>query len=351
MQDVALFGINNFWIINNDFIMRNMTVEYLRVIFIFLIVLLHILWKDYGGLHIMSYNQSIESYIQLGLTNLTSLGVTGFVLISGYYGVKLKVGRIASLWFQTTTYALVSVVLLGLSGGEDIIKGVVDAPLSLFDGGWWFVTDYLILMLLSPFLNAGLDIMNKRQLLLIIVFFSFIMYGAEWYHAKNASMPLLLFFNTYLIGRYMRLYPIIFLNKYKYYIFLIGLFGLIAEPMMLHALGLDGKMKFVGGNFNILVLVANIALLLICINQNKQGKGNVLTKNVLAVYLIHESGVGRIILHGFISCKGNDFNFLFIIAVVAVVIIISVLIEEIRKRLFFKVENKVISFVESRFKI
>lgn len=75
MQDVALFGINNFWIINNDFIMRNMTVEYLRVIFIFLIVLLHILWKDYGGLHIMSYNQSIESYIQLGLTNLTSLGV------------------------------------------------------------------------------------------------------------------------------------------------------------------------------------------------------------------------------------------------------------------------------------
>lgn len=70
-------------------------------------------------------------------------------------------------------------------------------------------------MLLSPFLNAGLDIMNKRQLLLIIVFFSFIMYGAEWYHAKNASMPLLLFFNTYLIGRYMRLYPIIFLNKYK----------------------------------------------------------------------------------------------------------------------------------------
>lgn len=29
--------------------MRNMTVEHLRVIFIFLIVLLHILWTDYGG--------------------------------------------------------------------------------------------------------------------------------------------------------------------------------------------------------------------------------------------------------------------------------------------------------------
>lgn len=52
--------------------MRNMTVEYLRVIFIFLIVLLHILWKDYGGVYLMPSNQSTEAYIQLGLTNLTS---------------------------------------------------------------------------------------------------------------------------------------------------------------------------------------------------------------------------------------------------------------------------------------
>lgn len=99
-------------------------------------------------------------------------------------------------------------MLLGLSGGGDIIKGVVDAPLSLFDGGWWFVSDYVILMLFSPFLNDGLERMVKRAFMFVILMLTFSMYGVQWFHARDASMPLLLFFNTYLVGRYIRLYPV-----------------------------------------------------------------------------------------------------------------------------------------------
>lgn len=41
--------------------MRNVSIEYLRVVFITLLVLLlHILWKDYGGLNVMPSDQSIE---------------------------------------------------------------------------------------------------------------------------------------------------------------------------------------------------------------------------------------------------------------------------------------------------
>lgn len=71
--------------------MRNLSVEYLRVVFISFIVLLHILWKDYGGLHVALGDNDVNTYVQLGLTNLVSLGVTGFILISGYYGVRLKI--------------------------------------------------------------------------------------------------------------------------------------------------------------------------------------------------------------------------------------------------------------------
>ena len=73
--------------------MRNLSVEYLRLIFISLIVLLHILWIDYEGLKVVVGDYSLNTFTQLGLTNLTSLGVTGFILISGYYGVKLKLNR------------------------------------------------------------------------------------------------------------------------------------------------------------------------------------------------------------------------------------------------------------------
>lgn len=331
--------------------MRNMTIEYLRVIFIFLIVLLHILWTDYGGGYLLPSNHSTEAYIQLGLTNLTSIGVTGFVLISGYYGVKLKISRILSLWIQTTTYALISALVIYAIWEGSFIKRTIDAPLMLFDGCWWFVTDYLILMLLSPFLNAGLNILNKRQLLLVISVLSFIMYGAEWFHAKDASMPLLLFFNTYLVGRYIKLYPIKFVLKFKYLIFIIGLFLLIVEPITLHAIGLDGKMKFVSGNFNVLVLITDIALLQICLSQQKMGKGNFLTRNVLAIYLVHESEFGRRILHENIFYDGRAIDFVFILSVVVIVVVISVLIEEVRRYLFGSFERVCIAKVESIFNL
>lgn len=331
--------------------MRNMSVEYLRVVFISFIVLLHILWKNYGGLYIQSNIHTSCAYIQLGLTNMVSLGVTGFILISGYYGVKLKLNRLISLWIQTTSYSLISAVLIYLMCGGSPIKKIVDAPLSLFDGGWWFISDYVILLLLSPFLNYGLERINKNSLLFIIAMLSFIMYGVWWFHARDASMPLLLFFNTYLVGRYLRLYPIKCFEKYKYIIFIVGLIAIVAEPMILHFIGLHSKMKFVGGNFNILVLVVDIALLLICIEHHKMGKGNMLTKNVLAVYLIHESGFGRKILHEVIFHEGLKFNIVYILCFVVSVVVVCTVVEEVRKWLFNNLESCVIHKIDSLLKL
>lgn len=330
--------------------MRNLTVEYLRVVFISFIVLLHILWINYGGLRVALNDNTPNTYIQLGLTNLVSLGVTGFILISGYYGVKLKVNRIMSLWMQTTIYALLSVVAIWVFGGDKIFKGFIDAPLSLFDG-WWFVGDYVILMLMSPFLNAGLERISRKALMFIILMLSFMMYGVWWFHAKDGSMPLLLFFNTYLVGRYIRLYPVLWLEKYKYLIFFLGLLILVSEPMALHSVGLDNKMKFVGGNFNVLVLVVDIALLLICNAYQKMGKGNIFTRNVLAVYLIHESGIGNRVLHKQLFHEGVEFNIAYILCVVMAVVVVCIIIEEIRKQLFNKLESWAVTKVDSLLKV
>lgn len=322
-----------------------MSVEYLRVVFISFIVLLHILWKDYGGLHVALGDNSANTYLQLGLCNLVSLGVTGFILISGYFGVKLKLNRIISLWMQTTIYALGSALAVYQFWGGNL-KWFIDAPLSLFDG-WWFVSDYIILMLISPFLNEGLERISQKALTFIIAMLSFTMYGVWWFHAKDASMPLLLFFNTYLIGRYIRLYPIMWLEKYKYVIFVLSLIALVSSPMMLHFVGLDNKMKFVGGNFNVLILFVDITLLLICNAHQKIGKGNILTRNVLAVYLIHESGIGRKILHEVVFHDGVQFNIAYILVIVLLVVIISVIIEEIRKRLFNNLERLIANKIDS----
>lgn len=239
---------------------------------------------------------------------------------------------------------------MGIRGGGKIFKGLIDAPLSLFDG-WWFVGDYVILMLMSPFLNAGLERISRKALMFIILMLSFMMYGVWWFHAKDGSMPLLLFFNTYLVGRYIRLYPVLWLEKYKYLIFFLGLLILVSEPMALHSVGLDNKMKFVGGNFNVLVLVVDIALLLICNAYQKMGKGNIFTRNVLAVYLIHESGIGNRVLHKQLFHEGVEFNIAYILCVVMAVVVVCIIIEEIRKQLFNKLESWAVTKVDSLLKV
>lgn len=206
-------------------------------------------------------------------------------------------------------------------------------------------------MLLSPFLNAGLEKIDKKTLAIVIAILSFIMYGAEWLHAKDSSMPLLLFFNTYLIGRYIRLYPIMWLDRNRYWIFILGLVTLVSEPIILHAIGLDSKMKFVSGNFNLLIPIIGVVLLLICNSHQKQGNGNFLTKNILAVYLIHESGVGRKLLHECIFYEGREFNLLFILMIVILVVLSCALIEEARKIVMGKMESIIICKVESLLKM
>lgn len=141
-----------------------------------MVVLLHILWIDYEGLKVGVGDYSLNAFMQLGLTNLTSLGVSGFILISGYYGVKLKLNRIVSLWLQTTTYSILSVALLFAFSqiGGKLLYGIIDAPFRLFDG-WWFLSYYLILMLLSPLINIGINTIGKKELRLIIIMLSFTM--------------------------------------------------------------------------------------------------------------------------------------------------------------------------------
>ena len=206
-------------------------------------------------------------------------------------------------------------------------------------------------MLFSPFLNDGLERMDKRALMFVILMLTFSMYGVQWFHARDASMPLLLFFNTYLVGRYIRLYPIRWLERYKYLIFVLGLIALMVEPMAFHFIGLDSKMKFAGGNFNVLILVVDIALLLICNRHQKMGNGNVLTRNVLAVYLIHESGIGRKILHEEVFHDGVQFNIAYILTIVVIVVFVCISIEEIRRRLFNEWENRFISKIDSLLKL
>ncbi len=309
--------------------MRNLSIEYLRVLFMALIVLLHLMQFGYGESDIIA-STSTDSYSQIVLMMLGKLGVPGFIFITGYYGVKLSGKRLATLWVQTSFYAILSTLLLLLLFDKPISKGVVFSFLPLA-GGYWFIEDYIILMLFSPLLNDGLKRISKRQLKFIVVALIVVIYGILWSKGRNSAMSLLLFFSIYVAGRYCALYPNKLFQRYKFSILTLSIIALIFIPVFVHYTGKNHLiMKYVITYYNIFTLSAIVSMFIILEGVKQLGGGNLLTKNVLAVYLLHCSPFGQKVLNEYVA-PNVPFSVWSSVVIVAVVLIVSVIIDEVRK--------------------
>ena len=93
-----------------------------------------------------------------------------FALISGYVGVtsRFRWSRIASLWIQTVFTGFV-VVAVGTAAGifAPSMKdwGKVFMPIS--SHAYWYLTEYFLMFLFTPFLNAGFSMLSKRQIIVL----------------------------------------------------------------------------------------------------------------------------------------------------------------------------------------
>ena len=68
-------------------------------------------------------------------------------------------------------------------------------PVSACD--WWFMSQYLFLMLLSPIINAGMERLDRKQATILV--------GVLYLSWFRCTYVLLLF--IYILGRYFRKYP------------------------------------------------------------------------------------------------------------------------------------------------
>lgn len=100
------------------FYTRESQFELLRIIAQWFIILYHLF-------HMFTVRYQIESPIFLGIQIPLHIGVILFVLISGYFGIKLSVKGVVRIVVQTFVYfvpiALFTDVYLGSGGGEDCL--------------------------------------------------------------------------------------------------------------------------------------------------------------------------------------------------------------------------------------
>lgn len=135
-----------------------------------MIVALHFLGKT--GFWDVYPPSSLGYNLVWAAVTICNVGVNAFVLISGYFLAtsKFKLSRLLALSIEVLFYSLFIYVGLVLTGHAQLQP--YDLLVSFFPiilGKYWFITMYIGMYVLFPFLNKMLRGLNKYEHLLLIV--------------------------------------------------------------------------------------------------------------------------------------------------------------------------------------
>lgn len=230
---------------------RNTNIEIMRFLLMAAILLWHVIVHGYDLLHIgcdgWVYRANVP--VSLFLATLTLPATYCFVLISGYYGLHFRFRRFVELLLWCI------IVSVGLVIGQKYVCGIDFSFKELWQAffpitstRWWFVTAYVQLWILSPFLNHGVEAMSKRNLIMLLL----VVYCVSLFHMflaeHNAGSSLFGLVFVYLLGRYLKTYRIGCLGKIKWiYLFsFVCFFGIaLAAYELFPLLGLVKGQKYI----------------------------------------------------------------------------------------------------------
>ena len=144
---------------------RNSNLEIYRIICMFLIVVHHYALHGFSNLNLdFSFNKIILDILTLG----GKIGLSGFILISGYFMINSKftftkflkiLGQV--LFYSITFLTLFATILEPVRpiGMNQILKSILPITFSAY----WFITNYILLMILSPFINKLVFSLSKNR--------------------------------------------------------------------------------------------------------------------------------------------------------------------------------------------
>lgn len=143
---------------------RNSSIEMLRILAMLGIVIMHTngAVMEHGSGTGVAWTQ-----IENGIFNA---GVSIFVLISGYFGIRRSSQKLIELESTVILYAVLS-ALVGCYFGKATILSIIKAFIPVSTNCYWFISCYILLMIFSPYINRAIDSMSElqhRQLLLLM---------------------------------------------------------------------------------------------------------------------------------------------------------------------------------------
>ncbi len=195
---------------------RNPRFELIRICAIAFVVLHHVLLFGAGGCGYLSpFSADAKGVTCVAVNSVAVTGVNLFVMISGWFGIHHVWKPAMRLMVECAVFGAValalSLCLSVLFPIDHVDSTSVWTRLwhSVRFTNWWFVTHYLMLLLLSPLLEQSLKNICRRdfeRVLAAFAVFTFI-FGFGWGFVNASGYNVLNFVMLYLVARYMRLFP------------------------------------------------------------------------------------------------------------------------------------------------
>lgn len=192
---------------------RQSSFELLRIVAMFLVLIVH---ADFYSLGSPAYDDTVShpvsSMMRYVVESLSLVCVNVYIIISGYFGIKLRVKGVLKFVFLVVFWRLL--INIGFLGAENL--GVVNTHLTfrrfvyLCIPGFedWFVMAYIMLLFFAPLLNSFIEKCSLRRLWVYVLVYEgcqiLFSWGIDAWYCFNMGYSFLSFVGLYLLGAALR---------------------------------------------------------------------------------------------------------------------------------------------------
>ena len=285
---------------------RNSSIEFLKIIALFFIVLCHSLplYKLSGTTELDGYinlrqsTSSIQSIILILFSHLGQVGNALFIVSSAFFLLEnktVKKEKIVQYVLDTLIVSLIYFGVFGIVKGELPLAFIANSLFPITLNFYWFITCYIILYAIHPWLNCIIEKLEKRQLFFtnfcFFILYCIISYALDgkYYYSQLVGFIVYYFFVAY-TKKYM---PNLTSNKaVNIKVLLSCIVGFIATILIANYIGLrfpaaSGLVGKLESFINPFIVGLSISSFNLCKAKRRSNKTiNVISSTSLLVFVI-----------------------------------------------------------------
>ncbi|MFV0341455.1 MAG: acyltransferase family protein [Anaerocolumna sp.] len=280
-------------------IKRNTNIELLRIISMILIIMHHYsIHGDFDFSNDLTINKIVVQLLAMG----GKLGVNLFILITGYFMINssFTLKKLIKIVLEVQFYSILFAFIFMCFGLSDFnIKELIKSIFPLIFSRYWFATNYVLLYLLSPFINkflTSIEVDVYNRLLGVVIFIWVII--PTFTGAEFGLSNLVWFIVVYSFGAYFKLYSSKYVenNRLNLIIAFITYAMILLSVILFNLLGL--KIAFFGSNATYFMAYNKLPLVVCSVTLFLGFKGmkiknnkfiNIIATSIFSVYLIHDN--------------------------------------------------------------